>query len=573
MRVVLFALVTGLVAASGMAFVACGGQNTMPPPSHDAGKDTAQFDVPLGDIPFDRGIPDGGVYCQIPGSGGMGPPADPVAFCIERSILLIQHAQSFNAKKGASASWSSSTGNPDPRPHSVADDASYASSLADYHQWALLYGNTSELDGDLLALGPLLVSELAHLPDDYDGELYFNLRNAAAGLIVAGDMTNGVKLSQLAFAYARQIYSKFYTALPLPGFDGGLDAAGAEAGGGEGGASEGGLDGSGGDASKPLPPGRDPGASGDGILGVDQEPVTGKPGFLYQPDKVAAAAYALMDLANSNLADPLVPKWLLAARQALDHVWAHGRDSATGLYYASLVTTGSGADSLGTVTTPSDLLATEVQAKMALYLLREANLVQTATMPMIGVDAADAPAGILGPFLEFPFKGRLDPIIAGLDLLWDGARSCPGQPPDDGGSEFAPDGGKDLGGYMDGLIPTTGEYVQSKSTRPNATMFAALRLQVAYEGGGGPMMTPRRECKFAALRTLLANENLTTLLPNLGPLNTTFINVINFQQGYFDTVTQSFRFPSEGSFTKSYTASANASVIAGFNEQLIGFTK
>jgi hypothetical protein len=571
MRAVLVASVPTCLLVVG-AFFACGGTSGN---GSDGGKDVAVeggLDGPtdgfnIDSPPFE---PDATVTCQVTGTmtatGGL-ERFDPVAYCVERVVLQDQHDRGFSPKTGTAARWNYQTllvddaGGP---VHDVRNDASYASSCSDFYRWSTLYTDSSSLDdaggsasNDMTALAALLEKELTKLPDDYDGEFYFNLRNFAVGLKYLSDNDDSSKIDDIAFAYGRQIYSSFYFGLPLSGTG---DGGGKDAGGKDGAAEAGPIDGASGetgpvDASSDS--GGDPGAIGDGILGVNQEPSTGSPGILYQPDKVASAAYALLDLANSNPTDPDAEKWVAAARRALDHIHDKARDPSTGLYQASLVTTGGGKDALGTLTTPHDLLSSDVQATVTLYLIRANELVDTT--PSLdagsggdgGLPLDGSVLGILAPLGDFPFLARADALINAMDALWDVAKL----------------------GYLDGYVPSTHELLATKSTRPNAYMFAALHLQLYIERvprgeAGAPERA--RVVLLNDLRLLLSNLNPTTDIANPG--TNTFISTVAVQAGYFDTLSAGFGLlGSSSSPTQDYTAAAASAVIAAFNEQLAGF--
>jgi hypothetical protein len=564
MRAVLAAFVpTFLLVAGG--FFACGGTTV---PGADGGdKDHEAQDTGPSDVYLEApSTDDGGMLaCTIPGNE-MSVKYDPVAYCVMRDVLQNQHANAFSSKTGTFAGWNYNTLLPETGDggaplHSVQDDVSYGSSCTDFYQWSQLYADPTSLDDDgggtstdLADLAPILEKELAPLPPDYDGELYFNLRNVALGLKILAINGDSAKIGAIADAYARQIYTSFYFPLPL---------AGGDAGSKEGGASEGGsgADGAPSDAGTMDAGGSgDPGGSGDGILGVNQQPVTGSPGILYQPDKVASAAYALLDLAANNPTDKDVNNWIAAARRALDHIHDKARDPASGLYHASLLTTGSSSDALGDLTAPAELLSSDVEATVILYLIRSQERVTSAAEPEDAGPEAGVPldAPLIGPLAsmgDFPFLPRIDALIAGMDALWDGS------------PELLGDGGKDAGaagreGYMDGLVPSTHTLVTTKSTRPNAYMFASLHLQLLLEGRAFT-----RVHELNAARVLLANELPGQLLMNPG-MNTSFLNAVSGQQAYFDTLSQGFALlPAD----QSYTAAAVAATIAGFNEQLVGF--
>jgi hypothetical protein len=577
---VLAAAAPVLLLATGV-FFACGGSTSdgaREAGTNDSPSDTRSENVLVEDGDGDA---DGGINCTFI-QQGKSDKVDPVDFCVLEGVLENQQMDGFTAKGGTYSSWNYETLNPDKNStgmkiHDVHDDASYGASSAAYHNWAVLYADPQLFDADLEALAPILEAELATLPQEYDGELYFNLRYVQAGLNALADTANESKIKAIADKYARQIYSSFYFDLPHSVADGGtLEAGGAEAGLDGGGGPESGVDGGTSDA------GGDPRYPGDGIIGVNQLPSTGIPGILYEPASVAGAAYALIDLARQNPADADFENWLTAARKALDHLHDRAREPVTGLYYASLLTTGGASDTLGPLSTPTNLLSTDVQATLLLYLLRAQQLVVNNTEPVDGgfdnpdvavpLDAAET--GTLKGLVDFPFLPRTTALLSALQFLWDGAYYP------DGGTAPVPKGDTGLGGFMDGYIPSPAQLVNTKSTHPNAYMFAVLRLQFLAATGpleGTPPTLPE-DAEEVALRALLSNlvfsKSLMAFVTNPAP-NQSFLSVVTGQEAYFDLVTQSFNLSkntSEDPTAESYTASAIAAVVQGFDTQLIGFT-
>jgi hypothetical protein len=554
------------------------------------GMEAAAPDSPPTDTtsdPFNQEVnpgPDGSLNCTFMQTEGK---VDPVDFCVMEEVLENQHTDGFSSSSGTYASWNYQSGNPDKnssgvKVHDFHDDAAYGASCAAYHDWAILYASPQNFDDDLLALGPILNKELGSaLPQEYDGELYFNLRKVAAGLNSNGDTSDAEKINAIADNYARQILSSFYFDLPLAELG---DAGGTETGAADGGLREGGgpSDAGVGDAAvSDAGPGaiRDPGYLGDGIIGVNQQMSTGIPGILYESAKVASAAYALVDMASRYPADADNAKWQSAARKALDHIYDRAREPSTSLYYASMTTTGIGTDALGPLSTPTDLLSTDVEATTLLYVLRAQQVVSGNTMPEdAGTDDSDAgvplDAGVVGtlkPLADFPFVARANELMAAVQFLWDGAYY------DDGGVAPNPAGYTGHGGFMDGYIPSSKQVVTTKSARPNGYMLANLRLQyVAFTGPyGGTPPTKAEFAEYPVLRVLLANEEIND--GGFQVMNVdahSFFSVVLDQQAFFATVTQGFGLASATSMDptpQSYAASAIAAVVQGFDSQLIGF--
>ena len=570
-------------------FLACGGTDTGD--MNEAGVPDSPADM-TGDPFVEAGgggdADGGGVRCSlIQGAGS----ADPVDLCVLRAVLEDQHEHGFTTSGGTYSSWNYETLNPDlgagGKPiHDFHDDAAYGASCYAYHTWAGIYGDPPEFDSDLLALAPILEAELATLPEEYDGELYFNLRKVAAGLTAASDMVDAAKIDAIADRYARQIFTSFYTAFPGSSSDAGPpDTGSPDTGSKEGGAEAGGgpdagdaavTDGAPSDTGKPdaldgssgNDAAADPHPDGDGIIGVNQSS-TGGVGILYQPASVASAAYALVDLAQANPADTNVGGWLEAARRSLDHIHNRARDTGTGLYFYSLVTTGGSSDALGPLMTPTNLLSADVQATVMLYLIRAQQEVVENTMPADGGTETT-----LKSLVDFPFLARSSALLGGVQMLWDGLVPLEGGV--DGGT--LPPGDTVLGGLMDGYIPSTMEFVRTKSTRANAYMFAVNRLQfIAATGplGGVAPPTPREGVEGPLIQVLLSNEPVGSQTMNDVP-NHNLLTVVPYQfpgGAYFATTSQTFELlpKGPGTTTQSYAASAIAATVQGFDAQLVGF--
>ncbi len=415
-----------------LSFLACGGDDNTSPSTADASPDVIP-DTTVVPTPEASPFPDATtVNCTLNDK------TDPVSFCVQKVVLKEQHAHAFLATDagatGVVTSWDSFSHLPDTNEagataHSFYDDVSYAASCAVFHASSLQYGDnqlTPTLDDDLLALAPLLETELATLPDTADGELYARLRTTAGGLRAIQDLPDGDKIDKIADSYGRAIFKNHYFAV-------------ANAGGGDGGASDAG----------PSSPG--------GIIGTDM----GGGQVAYAPADVATSALALLDLAVRNPGDPDAANWQMAARLSLDHIHARGREGTTGMYYRLLVTSADPSSDTPTGPAPADVLLSDTQATISLALVRAQTLVTNNVHDAdAGAgDAADAGlAGALSLVGDYPFADRSAEAIANangsLHSLWDSGSA----------------------GYFEGYVPSLAMGITTKSTRANAFMLAAIAL-------------------------------------------------------------------------------------------------
>jgi hypothetical protein len=516
-------------------FVACGGSeaNPPPPPSTDDGSTDAVLET--GDVvqPVTDAVT---TSCML--SGGN----DPVGLCIQKLVLGGQHSNAFRGtdagSTGVAASWDYLTLKPDTDDagavaHDFHDDFSYAASIADYHSSSDMYGDnelTPTLDNDLTEMTSLLESELATLPNEYSGELYAHIRSAAVGLRFLNDTTNAQKLDPLADAYGRAIYASHYfmvTPVDAGAGDGGGDAAGD--GGTDAGPAEGGVTGP------------------DGVIGDN----LGGGQVAYAPADVATGALALLDMAVRYPADNNAANWQLAARTSLDHILNRGREPTTGMYYRSLTTSGDPTSDTPTGPAPADVLLADVQATVALTLIRAQDLVNTNTQPVdagLGADGAVVDAGTTGALVlvaDYPFEANADSAIAntnGSHSLWDGPNLMAGN------------------GYFEGYVPSTSTTINTKATRANAFMLAALhRANIVNANPYGVQIN--------SLRNLLLQNAL-----NMGTPNSNLITVVPEQDGYFRSATASFQLITAGEpHPGSYTSAAIGAAVEGLTEQLWGY--
>jgi hypothetical protein len=314
----------------------------------------------------------------------LGTGADPVALCTQKLVLLSLHEAAMLPGVGVASGWNPKTLAPDTIDgggvaHDLHDDVAYGAAVARYHASAAYYGDTEAtavLDADLKALAGVVSAVLSPLPDEYGGELYFDLRAMAVGLrrLNRDDQAEGI--DALAEAYARSIHDVHFRAL------GGAVDAGADAG-------------------APVEDGVLGRAMGDDVV--------------YEPARVATGALALLDLASRRAsAEPAsAAAWRRAARASFEHLWARAREPKTGMFFRALVATaGAGADSLVPFPAPGDALLTDVQARAALAFLRAQDLIDTS-----------GPA--LAELSSLPLLERAGATIAAMNAapkLWDDAR-------------------------------------------------------------------------------------------------------------------------------------------------------
>jgi hypothetical protein len=458
------------------------------------------------------GSPDGGPSIRCTRDNG----SDPVGLCTQKLVLGAEDQVAFDPTRGLAQSWDATTEKPDVDAmnkvlHDPRDDAAFGAAVARYAAAANLYGDneiTAQLQGDVVALQPTLVAELTPPPAGYAGQLYFDLRATASGLRLVDRNDLADPVDAIADAYGRAIYDVSYVMLA----------------GGDGGAT-------------------------DAVLGV---PAAGGATAYVAPD-AATGALALADMAvRFATSEPAhATAWQAAAAQVLAHLDARARDPGTGLYFASLVTSADPAhDALGPADPagpPADALLTDVAARVALALLR-------------AQDLANNNASALPALVPAPFAARAASLLIALDAtpqsLWDPA----GQVSDG-------DGGTLGGGYFAGWVPSTSQLLTDKPIRANALLLAALdRAPLPGTGSDAP--------RVRSLRALLVDRLGAPLPSEAVQSNETFMSVVANQNGYFRSVPSNFDFTGVDAGAdpraRSYFGSANAAVIEGLNELLLG---
>jgi hypothetical protein len=311
---------------------ACGDDNgTAPDAGQEAATDDATTDVvDAPPPPLDMGSM---VNCSLSDK------SDPVGICIQKLVLGqdvggVLHG-AYVKGKGVATSWDSTTGIPDTDDagatlHTFRDDLAFMSSIAYYHCSSGIYGDneiTPALDAALVDLAPILLQELAVLPDSYDGELYMRMRNTQAGLFYVNDTMDANMLKVLADAYGKALQTKY--AKSVAAADGGAPA---------------------------MVLGR---TSGNAVA--------------YTPVDAVTGAVALLDMALLHIADDPANAqiWEATGKSVIDYVWSRGRDPVTGLFYGSLVTS---SDPGHDMVADDGSLLTDVQGTIVLAMARAQDL-------------------------------------------------------------------------------------------------------------------------------------------------------------------------------------------------------
>jgi len=442
--------------------------------------------------------------------------ADPVALCVQKFVLLAQHAQAFSPATGVADSWDSISAGPHEPDGSIAttpeDNVGYGASIARYLSSARVYGDTEANDAlgsDLKALAPIVRSQLATLSDQYGGELYLRLRTLANGLRLLNATEEADKLDTIADAYGRGIYDKHYGAISTTLADGGS----------EGGAST---------------DGRPPEDSGDSSVQahalIGQLRADGTIG--YEPALVSSGAVALLDLAQRHRGTEAAnaARWQGAAEDALGYIWRRGRDPSTGMFYRSLVTSADSEHDALSGEAPQDELSSDVQATVAFSLLQATDYL------------ADSDSGI-GLQSAYPFLDRASELVEsmnGVHSLWDSKRN----------------------GYYQGWALALGQMSTDKPTRANALMLAVLhRLFVLTSVPQFDQIKP--------LRAIVSSQL---------PLYSSLLSATQDQMSYFQAVPADFDLDGDDAASlqggrKSYFSAANAVAFEGLDDQWYGWNR
>lgn len=459
----LFVVVPLLVVPA--ALWQCSGNSAGAP--QDAGAEAVGGDDDDGGIGDDSLGDDTGptISCELSDIGAPTPTStDPVSLCFQKQILEFVHKNAFTPTTGVAASLDSASLQPTTDGgtvlHDWRDDAAFGSAIADYLSYASKYGDNqiyADIAPALAQLGILLESELATLPDEYDGEVYMHLRNVAAGLNFVGDMTDATQIAAIADAYGHAIATTYLHTL----------------------------------------------SGGDMIVGTCSAPGV----CTYETEKAATAALAMLDLAwRATFTDAGIPidvdgstsgtapaALTTAAIAVFSHL-RHNAASPSGMYYRALVTGGGGgADggSSGDVpividTWPADALLTEVQATAMFALLRAAALV--AVQPSLSAASS------------YGYFGDVDAIYDGMHgspSLWDAT----------------------LGGYYEGYVPSAGALFMDKPSAANGIMYGALAYNLlenapANVEAGAPQVTELATERTVLTQLGLMSSSLITVIAN-----------------------------------------------------------
>lgn len=478
-------------------------------PSTDAGGDADDAnDEP--DVPLPPPIDSSTQNCMVNGT-------DPVQFCLQKQVLGYELTQGYAKGKGVSPSWDAS-GTPGSG-HSWRDDVGFAASIGSFHCSAAVYADNKlspMLDAIMPDLGALIVQELSAPPSGYDGEDYFRLRAAATGLNYANDTMDAATVSQLADGFGRNLQTTYAQTVTLP----------------ESGTAT--------------------------VLGTPD----GTGNVVYSPAQVIMAAAALVDMANVHASDPDagagVPTWVATALDAVDYVWARGRDTTTGLFFQQLVTSSDpGHDALGQGTPTPDALLTDVQAEALLGLAR----LQDGLNSLLAVDAGLASgvdASALTPSLYWNEATSIEQSMATAGLF-DGALAMG----DAGINPSTP------GAFMEALIPSTMAIDTNKTTIGNAWLLGAVhRVALGMPSQIGDSLRP--QLLAAISQQMPANTSLYTIVvdPKSGYANQTDYVRAGSKDFHYATV-----FSPDGGTdggqepgATSYRADATAAVIEGLTQ-------
>ena len=485
---------------------ACSGDTTGA--TTDSGSDVAPMEGAADtgpDTPVGPG-PDGSML-----SCTLGDKSDPVGLCTQK-MVLDQAGQfpggvyngAYVKGKGVATSWDSMSGAPDTDDagvplHSWNDDLAFASSIAYYHCSSGIYGDTTvtpALDAALQDLATLLEQELATLPAGYEGETYIRLRNAQAGLYYTANKTDGDKVKAIADAYGRAIQTKYAKTI-----------------GGDGGASV-------------------------VLLGTD----AGGGAVAYASADVVTGAAALLHMAYVHLSDDPTNAalWQATAKSALAYVWQRARDTQTGLFYGSLVTSSDpGHD---TVADDGSLL-TDVQATIVLALARAQLLTNQLAGAVDGGTDAAADAGLP----QYLYDGWGNTLIDALTNagLYDGPSDHMSTNP---------------GAFMEGL--RGGAVLTNKTTLGNAYLLGGLH-RIA-ESSGVDDAYEAKQLRAALLQLTPPNSSLLSVVQNPS------------QNAYLRAASKDFHFavsyaPDGGPAgqeprAQSYTTAATAAMVEGMTQ-------
>jgi hypothetical protein len=477
---------------------------------------------------------------------------DPFELCTLKPLLQAELQYAYTPGQGTATEWDALSTKP--TGHTFRDDLALASALSNYTCSASYYGDsdlTGMVTSTLPDLAKAIETEQPQAPTGYDGEVYFELRNAAALYNYFNDATNAGKLAQLADDYGRAIAATYVHA--VPSYPSPPSDAGAEAG------SDASPDAASGDAApadaSPSGDASDAGASPGVVIGV---PVGAD--ISYAPDQVVAAAAALLDMAVLHASDPDGgadrASWQATAAAAIDYVSRRARDPVTGLFFQSLVTSGDpGHDALAPGSAgfpPPDALMTDVQAAIVLSLGRAQQRANVLSPADAGADAESVPAS--------DYLKQADDLLGAMVTagLWDGSTTA----------------GSDPGAFLQGLVPAQGGsplLLTNKTTFGNAyAMGGVVRVLAGSSTNNGYLLG---HLIAALAQTMPANSSLLTAVTDMQG------HVI--QEGYLDATSRDFSLPvafapdggvvgagaDAGSPSPQYRTAALAAVIEAFAQR------
>jgi len=494
-------LVSAAVAWSCSKNSGTGGGTPAPDAGDEGGSDAAP-DVPL-QPPQDSSTGS----CTYNGT-------DPVAFCLQKTVLQNELSDAYAQGKGVSPSWNA-MGMPG-SPHSWRDDVGFAASIGAYHCSSSTYGDnqlTPKLDAIMPDLGATIVGELTSAPTGYDGEDYFRLRAAATGLQYANDTMHAATLGQLADAFARNLQTTYAQTVTLP----------------EGGTAT--------------------------VLGTPD----GMGNVAYAPAQVIMAAAALVDMASLHASDPDagadVSTWAATALAAVDYVWARGRDTSTGLFFQQLVTSDDpGHDALGQGMPTPDALLTDVQAEAVFGLAR----LQDGVNALI---AADAGVGDASTPTQSMYWNEANAIVQSMVT----AGIFDGNIPDDEAGIPSP---VPAGAFMEALVPSTSAIDTNKTTIGNAWLLGAVhRVGVGMLAPLTDVVQP--QLLVAVTQQTPANSSLFTVVTDTqtgNPVQTEYLRASSKDFHYATAFSPDGGTGGQEPGATSYRADATAAVIEGLTQ-------
>jgi hypothetical protein len=447
---------------------------------------------------------------------------DPVALCIEQSVLGFQLMYGYTNHFGVAPSWASTGQYAQGTPHRWQDDLGLAGALGAYECSARVYGNdesSGTFDAVLSDLDSVLMTELMAVPPSgYDGELYFRLRWAQAAYATIDPVTS-VSLRGIADTFGEGLQAQAYS---VPAMAGSGDAGGS------------------------------PGGT---VIGLHN----GDGSVSYAPAQTVMAAAALLDMAvrhwNDADAGTTPATWAATAQQVLSYVQARARDPKTGLYFQSLVTSADpGHDALGTASPTDDALLADTQAWIVLAMARAQDELTTIQ------DESDAGSQMPdGSAAATPYWAAGSQLVTALTSasLFDGS-TTPATAPNPGA-------------FLDGVVASTGDVLTNKETVANAILLGGFH-RIADSYPSAPALYELGELRAAMVENMTCNTSFFSLICEAaGPV----------QQAYLAETSKAYGFASsdlpgaDGGLlagASDYQTQATVAMVEGFTQLWHGAT-